>query len=116
MLGGSKFLFPNLRGDRTIIQESQLSYSNLEGQWIKLLERTGLPAEEIKDFGLHSLRISAATNASYGCGELEIQLLGRWSSREMARHYVFMEEEVQARPGSVLLGQLLIFKNLDLYI
>ena len=68
-LGGSKYLFPNLRGDCTIIQDSEMSYSNLWGQWLRLLERTGLPAKETKDFGLHSLRISAATNASYGSGD-----------------------------------------------
>ena len=28
-LGGSKFLFPKLRGDRTIIPGSKISYSNL---------------------------------------------------------------------------------------
>ena len=106
-LGGSKHLFPNLRGDRTIIQDSQMSYSNLRGQWLRLLERTGLPAKETMNFGLHSLRISAATNASYGCGELEIQRLGRWKSSDMARHYVRLDEETQARPGSVLLGQLM---------
>ena len=32
-LGGSKFLFPNLRGDRTIIQGSRISYSNLRKVW-----------------------------------------------------------------------------------
>ena len=33
--------------------------------------------------------------------------LGRWNSGEMARHYVQLDEEMQARPGSVLLGQLM---------
>ena len=106
-LGGLKYLFPNLRGYCTIIQDCQISYSNLRGQWLRLLERTGLPAEETKDFGLHLLRISVATNALYRCGELEIQHLGRWQLSNMARHYVRLDEETQARSGLVLLGQLM---------
>ena len=68
-----------------------MSYSNLRQQWLKQLDRTGLPEEQTNEFGLHSLRISAATNSSVKCEELEIQLLGRWKSGEMARHYVHMD-------------------------
>ena len=44
-LGGSKYLFPNLRGDCSIILGSRISYSNLRQQWIKLLDSTGLLEE-----------------------------------------------------------------------
>ena len=90
-----------------MIKDSSVSNNNLRSQWIKLLQRTNIPEENKKDFGLHSLHISSATNTSYGCGELEIQHLGRWKSTEMARSYVYLEEEVLARPGSVLLRQLM---------
>ena len=103
-LGGLKFLFPNLKGDKTIIPGSRILYLNLRQQWIKLLERSGIKKERIKEFGLHSIRISAATNASMGCEELEIQRLGRWRSGQMARHYIHSDKERQARPGLVLLG------------
>ena len=86
--GGSKYLIPNLRGDRTVIKDSKVSYNNLRAQWIRLLQRTNIREETRNNFGMHSLRISAATNASYGCGELEIQCLGCWKSMEMARSYV----------------------------
>ena len=75
-LGRSKFLFPNLKGDRMIIPESRISYSNLRQQWIKLLEKSGIPEERMKEFCLHSLRISAAMRASIGCKELEVQRSG----------------------------------------
>ena len=62
-LGGSKFLFPNLKGDRTIILASRISYSKLRQQWIELLGKSGILELRRKEFGLYSLRISAATNA-----------------------------------------------------
>ena len=61
----------------------------------------------MKEFGLHSLRILAAMNASMGCEELEVQRLGRWRSGQMARHYIYSDKERQARPGLVLLAQLM---------
>ena len=115
-IGGSKYLFPNLRGDRTVIKDSKMTYNNLLSQWIPLLQRTNLPEETTRDFGLHSLRISAVSNASYGCWELEIQWMGRRCLSEMACPYVHLEEEVLASAGSVLLGQLMAMWNFEIWI
>ena len=77
--------------------------SNIQGSWIKLIQRCDLPEDDRKAYGLHSLRISTATNASYGCGELEIQRLGRWKSVECARSYIQLEEFL-AKSSSIFLG------------
>ena len=35
--GGSKYLFPNFRRNRTIIPESKMSCNNLQSNWVQLM-------------------------------------------------------------------------------
>ena len=67
----------------------------------------GLPAEDIREYGLHSLRIGSATNLSQGVEELELQRAGRWKTATTAQDYVQLDEKCKTKPGAVILGQLL---------
>ena len=68
----------------------------------------GLSKEEVDDYGLHSLRISSATNISQGVEELDLQRAGHWKCAACAQDYVQMDEAWKTKPGAVLLGQLIV--------
>ena len=78
---------------------------NLFLKWLK--EGLGLSDQEAKEFGLHSCRIGSATAASWGCSELEVQVHGRWRSRQQAASYAQRCEAEFARVPSLLLEQVL---------
>ena len=106
--GGSKFFFPSLTGARVPVKDSKISYNNARNLFLRWLrEGLGMTDQEAKEFGLHSCRIGSATNAAYGCTELEVQHHGRWKSREQAASYAQRCEAEFAKVPSILLEQVL---------
>ena len=102
--GGSSYLFLSFTGTRNVIPGSQISYNNTRMLFQRLLSSVGLSDAEIREYGLHSMRIDSATNAAQGCGELEIQRAGRWRTASTAQDYMVLDEVTRAKSSSVLLG------------
>ena len=83
--GWSSYLFPSFTGTRKVIPGFQISYNNRRMLFHTLLILVGLSDSEIREYGLHSMRIDSAIIAAQDCRESENQRVGRWRTASMAQ-------------------------------
>ena len=101
--GRSKFLFPSCRGikkkkkeNATFLLDKPISYEVARRSLLEAVRMTKIKAGEA-DFGLHSCRVGALTEAANTgkFSQVQLQNLGRWAQMNSAARYFLPREKEQ---------------------
>ena len=112
--GRSKFLFPSCRGikkgkkeNATFLLNKPISYWVARKSLLEAVKMTKIKTDEA-DFGLHSCRVGALTEAANSgkFSQLQLQNLGRWAQMESAARYFLPREREQVKVGKELGSRL----------
>ena len=112
--GKSKYLFPSFRGMKkgkketsTFLLNKPISYGVARKSLLEAVKMTKIKTEDA-DFGLHSCRVGALTEAANSgkFSQLQLQNLGRWAQMESAARYFLPREREQVKVGKELGSRL----------